>query len=335
MEENLNNKYKSVLDFLYYASSSLCREYNIEITIDILPPLELNAYVYQDSIEENKYHIKLYAGCLCLAYPIGQIIARFEEDDLPFFSYVKDFNIFETDERDSYIETFINMFSSVILLHIFFHECGHIIAGHVKRDRQRFEFDNDREGSYEQQETEIVADWISTKYTLISFLNAINNEGSKIPDEEVTVYIKQLILLFWLSLSIEFQLFDDKQINKTIENSKRTHPLPSVRLFNCTEATAESVYDYLFMRGLDKSAATKVTDNLIASMSMMFLIFQSNMETPLFDELFSIKTIDYYILLREIPLSYDVERKYWHLSQLSSQYREKAEQYISMLNSSQ
>lgn len=60
MEEKLNNKYESVLDFLYYVSSSLCREYNIEITIDILPPLELNAYVYQDSTEDNKYHIKLY-----------------------------------------------------------------------------------------------------------------------------------------------------------------------------------------------------------------------------------------------------------------------------------
>ena len=331
MEENLNNQYESVLNFLYYASSTLCAEYNVEIEIDIIPNLELNARVYQDRINTRKYHIEIFSGCLGLEYSIGQIITRFEDDDLPFFSYVKDFSIFDKNEDDAYIDTFVNMFSSVMLLHILFHECGHVIAGHLMKETHRFEFDKEKKGSYEQQEKEIVADWISTKYTLLSFLNAIYSMN--IPDEEVSVYIKQVMLLFWVSLSIEFQIFDNKHINETVKNSERTHPHPSVRLFNCIEATNEAVYDFLIMHGLEKSVAARTTDNLILCMSTPLLVFQSLMETPIFKELFSINTIDYYIILREIPILHDIERKYWHLPQLSSHYRERAEQYISQFNS--
>ena len=129
MSENLNERYKKIIDFLYNVSASYCNELGIQIEIEIPMDDKLNASVRY--MKDNIYHINIFPRCLNLDYIIQDITKRYTADDLQFFWRFKNLSIFERFEDDTYQEDLNNLFATIILLHIFYHECGHIYANHV------------------------------------------------------------------------------------------------------------------------------------------------------------------------------------------------------------
>ena len=83
MSENLNEKYKNIIDFLHTVSASYCDEFGIQIEIEIPKYDKLNADVCY--VKDNIYHINIFPGCLNLDYKIQDITKRYTADDLQFF----------------------------------------------------------------------------------------------------------------------------------------------------------------------------------------------------------------------------------------------------------
>ncbi len=93
MSENLNEKYKKIIDFLHSMSDSYCDESGIQIEIEIPKDDKLNASVCH--VKDNIYHINIYPGCLNINYKIQKITKRYTADDLQFFWHFKNISVFE------------------------------------------------------------------------------------------------------------------------------------------------------------------------------------------------------------------------------------------------
>lgn len=93
MQDNLNSKYKSIVDFLQMSSEIYFNETGIKVKIEIVNDFSFNARV--SKIEEKVYKIEIRHGCLCLENLIENITNRYTEDDLKSFWRFRKLNIFE------------------------------------------------------------------------------------------------------------------------------------------------------------------------------------------------------------------------------------------------
>lgn len=326
MSENLNEKYKKIIEFLHAMSFSYCNELGIQIEIEVPKDDILNASVYH--VKDNIYSIKIFPGCLNLDYKIQDITKRYTADDLQFFWRVKHLGAFERFENDTYREDLNNLFATIILLHIFYHECGHIFAKHVNASGDMYEeYDSTRIGSYEIQEHEMVADWLSTKYIFRSMFHAIIRYDNFDP-EEILAILKQITVLYWISLTIEFQIFDSNHMEKIDDFSTLTHPHPAVRLYYNKEAMRESIVDILNAYGLDDNQAEAGANLIIKEIYILIKSFLGITNTPIDIKENDFQIIDCYIKLRDIPYKNGSEENtYLHLSPLSDEYQEEWEKY--------
>ncbi len=328
MSENLNEKYKKIIDFLYNVSASYCDELGIQIEIEIPKDDKLNASVRY--VKDNIYHINIFPRCLNLDYIIQDITKRYTADDLQFFWRFKNLSVFERFEEDTYREDLNNLFATIILLHIFYHECGHIYANHVDVSGNMYvEYDSTRIGSYEIQEREMVADWLSTNNVIQWMFCSIVSYDNFDPKEILSIF-KHIIIFYWLSLTIEFQIFDSNHMDmeRIDDLSKLTHPLPAVRLFYSIEAMRESMANILTRYGFDDNQSEMGVNTIIKDVYMWIESFLGITNAPIDIMKNKPKITDHYIKLRDI--SYENEAKentYYHLMPLPDEYRKTYEEY--------
>lgn len=326
MGENLNETYRNIVEFLYTVSSSYFDKLGIEIVIEVPKDDKLNASVCRT--KDNIYRIKIFPGCLNLDYKIQDITGRYTAEDLQFFGRVKHLSVFERFEDDTYREELNNLFATMILLHIFWHECGHILAKHVDGFVDMYEeYDSTRTGSYEMQEREMVADWLSTKCVFESMFYAIVRDDYY-ENKEILAILKQMSVLYWLSLTIEFQIFDSNHVKKINDYSTLTHPHPAVRLYYNKEAMRESLADILIGYGLNEESAEEGANLIIKQAYIYIQSFLGITNTPIDIRQNDPQIIDCYIKLRDIPYKNDAKKNaYVHLCLLSDEYRKKCEKY--------
>ncbi|HOH87797.1 hypothetical protein [Ruminococcus sp.] len=239
--------------------------------------------------------------------------------------------IFEHSCNDTYREELNNLFSSIILLHIFFHECGHIIAGHVDKSQSLlYEYDASRKGSFAVQEHEMVADWWSTKQLFNLMFHAVNlfNEDN---DEKLRI-LKKITILYWLSLTLEFQIFDNKHPNHPSDLSSLTHPIPTVRLYYTIEATREGISDVLLQSGLSLENADKGADIIVNAVLDTINSFLGIMNVPIDFKKFDRDVVECYMKLRDIPYEIPRDAQYLHLAPLPDGYRESIEECYRIIN---
>lgn len=325
MSDNLNERYKIIIEFLHNLSCVYFNEVGIQIDINVLKEDKLNASVYR--LKENSYCINIFSGCLNLDFKIEKITERYTEEDLQFFWRVKELRIFERFEMDSYREDLNNLFATVILLHIFFHECGHIEAKHVDTSEGMYEeYDSTRVGSYETQEHEMVADWLGTKIVYNAMFHAVVQDKDMDSDELIAV-LRQITVLWWLSLTIEFQIFDSNHTKKIDDFSTLTHPHPAVRLYYNLDAMKESMLDILNLYGLSDEQAEEEANNIIKEAYPYIESFLHITNAPINIKKNDFRIMDCYIKLRDVPYQDDVKDTFIHLERLPDEYREIYEKY--------
>lgn len=324
--DNLNEKYSRIIEFLEYISDDYCEETGIKIGINILNEDKLNAGV--TPIGKREYRIDIFSGCLNLDYQIENITRRYNADDLQTFFRFKNLGIFEKHEEDTYREELNNLFATVILLQIFWHEVGHIEAGYVDRKRDYVEFDSDEKGCYSKQEQEMVADWLSTRQVFkLIYLVAIHGKVSD--NDELIIALKQLIMLYWVSLTIEFQIFDSKHTEQIDDFSSLTHPYPAVRLLYNIEAMSEAVMDILIFYGLNEDEAEKGMNIIINDIYIIIRSFLLITDTPIDIKKDEKRILECYKTLREIPYTEDYEKnEFIHLEPLSESYLETIDRFL-------
>lgn len=314
--DNLNEKYANIIEFLRCISDDYCENKGIKICICIPSEDKLNAGVKR--IGDGEYSIEIYPACLNLDYQIATITEKYNADDLQTFFRFKELGIFEKHEDDNYREDLNNLFATVILLQIFWHEVGHVEAGYVDRKRDYVEFESDEKGCYSKQEQEMVADWISTKQVFkLIYSVAIHGKVSDI--NELIKAIQQLIMLYWVSLTIEFQIFDSKHTEQMDDFSSLTHPYPAVRLLYSIEAMSEAVVDILNFYGLDDDEGEKCMYAIVDDIYILIQSFMLITNSPIDIKKNEKRVLECYKTLREIPYTDDYEKnEFLHLEPLSA-----------------
>ena len=213
-------------------------------------------------------------------------------------------------------------------MQIFWHEVGHIEAGYVDRKCDYVEFDSDEKGCYSKQEQEMVADWISTKqvFKLIYFVAIY---GKVFDTDELLKAIQQLIMLYWISLTIEFQIFDSKHTEPIDDFSSLTHPYPAVRLLYSLEAMAEEVVDILNLYGLDDNEAEKCMHVIVEDIYILIQSFMQITNSPIDIKKNEKRVLECYKKLRQIPYTDDYEKnEFLHLEPLSDSYLEIIDKFL-------
>lgn len=316
MSNSLNEKYKKTIEFLQNKSLQFHQTSGIEIEIQVLNDAGLNAMV--EHIKDNTYRISFYSGCFNLDFNIEKITERYTKDDLIFFRRFKKIRAFECFEDDCYRECLNNQFATMILLHIFYHECGHIRAKHLQSSNQTYlEYDSTSTGNYEHQEREMVADWLGTKYLFSSIFDLVDGYDTPSPEELISM-LKHMTVLYWLSLTIEFQIFDSTHVKKTDDFSTLTHPHPAVRLYYNLEAMHECMVDILKKYGLDDSIAEAGANVIIQDFYIYIESFLDITDAPIDIEKNDRRIIDCYIKLRDVPYKDNIAKNdYIHLEPLA------------------
>lgn len=326
MSNNLNSKYESVVFFLQEVSKIYFKETGIMVEIEIVNDFSFNARVCR--IEEKVYKIEIRHGCLCLENLIENITKRYTEDDLQSFWRFRKLNILEKKEGDTYREELNQLFGSIILLHIFFHECGHIEAKHIyKKNGTYAEMAPSDNGCYEKQEQEMVADWLSTKFLYKSMFFATKGLD-EIDFEELLSILKQLTILYWLSLTIEFQIFDSIHMGNVDDYSILTHPHPAVRLYYSLDAMQECILDIFNIFGFDDDQAEYGLRYIVNDIYILIESYLQITETPISIKKDDPQIVNCYIKLRDVPYTSKVKDNYFHLIELPKEYREWCDRYI-------
>lgn len=330
MCNNLNNKYRKTIDFLEKQSAQFLGDSKINIEIEVLSDIRLNAMV--QSINDDTYRISFFSGCLNLDYAIEKITQKYTDDDLLFFKKFEKVRAFDSLENDTYREELNNLFGSMILLHIFYHECGHIAANHLEKQNKEFlEYDSTLKGNYEHQEREMVADWLATKYLFSSIYQLVIEDDQPSPKKIISI-LKHTANLYWLSLSIEFQIFDSNHGREKADFSKLTHPHPTVRLYYSIEAMQESMMDILNSYGLEDSESEPLSKEIIEEFYHMIRAFIDITELPIDIEKNNSQVIETYIKLRDIPYDESTKKNnYLHLMELADEYRTANDDIIEFL----
>lgn len=323
----IKKKYAEIIDFLKRISMEYCKNTDIKIHIVIPDEDKLNASVRR--IGEKDYRIKIYPLVFNIDYCIEQITSKFSEDDLQFFFRFKHINIFEKHEGDSYRDELNHLFNTIILLHIFWHEIGHIEAGHFKESHNYDEFDKNKMGSYLSQEKEMVADWIATLHTF-SVIYKLAIEG-KVSDEYALIAaIKQSIVLYWLSLTMEFQIFDSKHVGHVDDLSKLRHPHPAVRLLYNIEALAEAIVNIFNLYGLNDEAAEKAMSIVVKDIYIIIESFLQIMNSPINVKKDEKRMMECYKTLRELPYTDGyIINDYRHLEPMDASYAKMINSFLS------
>lgn len=324
--DNLNDKYDYVITFLNGISSKFCDENNIKLDIIIPSEYMLNARV--GKVGDRQYSIELFPGCLNLDYSIEKITQKYNEDDLKNFFRFIHLGIFERHAEDTYREELNNLFGTVILLQIFWHEIGHICAGYVDRTRDYIEFDSSEKGNYSKQEQEMVADWLSTKQVFkLTYYSAIHGKVKDL--NELIVALQQLVELYWITLTIEFQIFDSIHTGKVADFSKLNHPHPSVRLLYNIEAMSEAIMDIFNDFGLNDDEAEMGMSILVKDIYIIIKSFLQITDSPIDVAKDEKRAIECYKILRELPYSKEYEKnEFLHLLPLDESYKKVINDFL-------
>lgn len=181
-------------------------------------------------------------------------------------------------------------------------------------------------GGYEKQEQEMVADWLSTKFLYKSmFFATIGTD--KIDFEELLSILEQLTILYWLSLTIEFQIFDSVHTGDVPDYSLLTHPHPAVRLYYSLDAMQECILDIFNIYGFDDMQAEYGVEYIVNNIYILIESYLQITETPISIKKDDPQIMDCYITLRDVPYCSKVKDNYFHLIELPKEYRKSSEKY--------
>lgn len=122
----------------------------------------------------------------------------------------------------------------------------------------------------------------------------------------------------WISLTIEFQIFDSKHTEQINDFSSLTHPYPAVRLLYSIEAMAEAVVDILNFYGLDDDTAEICMHVIVDNIYILIQSFMQIINSPIDIKKDEKRVLECYKTLRKIPYTDDYEKnEFLHLEPLS------------------
>lgn len=130
------------------------------------------------------------------------------------------------------------------------------------------------------------------------------------------------IVLYWLLLTIEFQIFDSIHMTNVDDYSKLTHPHPAVRLYYSLEAMQECILDIFNTYGFDDIQAEYGLEYIVSHIYVLIESYLQITETPISIKKDDPQIMDYYITLRDIPYISKVKDNYFHLIEFPKEYRE-------------
>lgn len=302
MNDNVTALYWKKIEMLKTISSPLCKKLKINIDIEVPSRDEINAKVIRKG--DRTYLIQLYPGCFNLSNKISELTSRYSKDDAYLFRRVVESGIMEHSskpyEDDTFRDTINDLFGTMILLHFFFHEIAHIEAGHVgELAFEYLEYDSGTVGDFEKQEREMYADWNATKYVFdhVLFAVILKNRGK----DERDVIVKNFTMIYWLTLMIEYQIFELKPVWQSTNYRGLDHPHPVVRLYYSFDALQEAVADsYILLFGFDVKEGDEKAYSIIKELRTVLQSFIGITEIPIKTELARKDIIDCYLQLRDL-----------------------------------
>ena len=252
----------------------------LEVKLSVIKDSEYRVNASIIKKEDNEYLLKLSSGLFDgIIHKVTELTKRYDDNDYLWFSKLAendtvnfmnriiDFNHIEEHEiKKTYL---INLFTSLIIQNVIFHESGHIIGKHLNSDKVFFEYDGRGAGKIEDQCKEMFADYVSTKLLLSTlysyFEEEFVNDANFYLDNDVAVKaLRHIFVVGFLTLYFQF----DFNSSDTIITFNTNHPHKKVRLLYCLlsfrdeiigwikdeeetregQSNVEEIFDFLFIK---------------------------------------------------------------------------------------
>ena len=350
MSDNSCGQYDSQILFLKRMTDFKCSRLGIKVDIEVDEEEKEKLGAEVKHKHDNEYQVTVFSESFNLQDKIEAKTPRFDYNDAILFKPVidkvlKDYLKKSPYSEENYRDTLNELFGSLILLHVYFHELNHIKSGHFNKVKElRDEIERTGHGSYETQEYEMIADWYSTKDLFCYLCGTVIGDRYSSDDEEFEKKIRIVTILYWITMAIECQIIKEEDTEKHLirktpdgepDYSLLKHPHPSVRLYYNIDAMREGIADiYEIYFGYDDDKAEETANKIFEERREKLENFRVVLkDLPIIQESEDIKTSYYYILLRDTSSRLRAQSDgLLHLCDLPDEYFEGVEMINKLLS---
>lgn len=320
---------------------------NIGVKLSVIKDSEYDVNARIIKTLDNEYLLKISSGLFDgIINKVIELIERYDDNDYLWFSILSendtinfmnkiiDWNDIEKDEiKKTYL---INLFTSLIIRNVIFHETAHIIGKHLETDTEFLEYDGRNVGNIEVQCKEMFADYVATKMLLSTLYDFFEKEFVKdsqfyLNDDIETKAIRHIFVVGFLTLYFQFNI----NSRDTIITFDTNHPDKKVRLLYCLltfrdeiiswskdeeikegQFNVEDIFDFLFIK------------EILPYIS--FFLYLSNLD---FDKIMTKEVVNHYFSLVDYSGEKDNEGKAGFLSAIDESYKHSVKNFIERVSS--
>lgn len=250
----------------------------LEVKLSVIKDKEYGVSASIIKTVDNDYLLTISSGLFDgIIYKVAELTKEYDDNDYLWFSKLAEndtinfmnrfIDLNDIEEHEIKKTYLINLFTSLIIQNVIFHESAHIIGKHLNSDREYLEYDGENVGNIEVQCKEMFADYVSTKVLLSTlysyFEEEFVNDANFYSNYDVTVKaIRHIFLIGFLTLYFQF----DFKSKDTIITFDTYHPHKKVRLLYCLlsfrdeiigwikeearedQSNIEEIFDFIFIK---------------------------------------------------------------------------------------
>lgn len=337
-----------------YIDESILEEFFCETEIVISDYLDVQLNVIKDNtdiinasiqvVPYNEYLLTLYSG---LFYGIDNIVkkllTRYDDENYLWFSKLAENNIvnfmnltidWNLIEENEINKTYLNnLFTSLIIQNIIFHETGHIIGEHLTEEREYYEFDARKVGNIEAQCKEMYADYVSARVLFNTLRNYYEEEFSRDvrfnwnDNQDVKKILQHIFVVGFLTLYFQFNLNSDD----SIISFNTIHPDKKVRLFYCLLSFRDDVITWMKTEEVTEKNIFNIDDLFdklfIDEMAILIMSFLSLSDLE-FTSIMTNEIVEHYFSLLDYSGEKTINGEVGFLSPIDETYKNSVKNFV-------
>lgn len=316
----------------------------LEVKLSVIKDSEYGVNASIIKTVNNEYLLKLSSGLFDgIIYKVTELTKRYDNNDYLWFSKLAEndtvnfmnriieFNHIEKHEiKKTYL---INLFTSLIIQNVIFHESAHIIGKHLNSDRVFFEYDGRDVGNIEVQCKEMFADYESTKLllsTLYSYFEEefVNDAHFYLDNDVNDVAVKALRHIFVVGfLTLYFQF--DFNSRDTIITFNTNHPHKKVRLLYCLLSFRDEIIGWIKEEIREsQSNVEEIFDFLFIKEIFMYISWFLDLSNLNFESIMTEEVVNHYFSLVDYSGEKTINGEVGFLSPIDETYKNSVKNFV-------
>lgn len=292
-------------------------------------------------IQDNEYLLTLYSGLFYgIDRAVNDFLTQFDSNDYLWFADLAEFNDINfmntiiqwefIDDNQLQKQVLSNMFTSLIIQNVIFHEAAHIKGNHLNVEREYYEFDPDVIGNIETQSKEMYADYegarmlleVLTEFFIKKFSR--DNHFNWDDSDDVNKFLRNVFVVGFLTMYFQFNL-QDSDTSITFDTN---HPDIKVRLFYCILLFRNEIVDSISEEDETSFSVGDLFDKFFLDEICIYIRSFLNLTELKFNSIFTEEVVNHYFSLLDYSGEKTINGEIGFLSPIDETYKNSVKNFV-------